>query len=36
MAGDAVNGYIVSMKKHGESIPSDEGTFVGTLDLKHA
>ena len=36
MAEDAINGYIASMKKHGEHIPSDEGTFVSTLDLKYA
>jgi antitoxin HicB len=36
MAEDAIGGYITSMKKHGERIPSDEGTFVGTLDLNHA
>lgn len=30
---DAIDGYILSMKKHGELIPSDEQTFVGRVNV---
>lgn len=36
MAGDAIAGYVASLKKHGESIPTDEETLVGSLDLTYA
>jgi antitoxin HicB len=36
---DAIEGYIVSLKKHNESIPSDAATFISTVhihkDLSH-
>jgi len=32
MAADAIHGYILSLKKHKESIPSDE-TFIGSVRL---
>lgn len=31
MAADAIGGYIASLRKHGESIPSDDDAFVGTV-----
>ena len=34
MARDAVKGYIYSLKKHKESIPSDVDNFVTTIDIK--
>lgn len=33
MAKDAILGYIHSLQKHGESIPSDAGNFVTTVDV---
>lgn len=36
MAQDAINGYIASLKKHGEEIPSDESSFITSIDLKPA
>ena len=36
MAKDAIRGYIESLKKHKEPIPSDEGTLVASLDLEDA
>ncbi|MFH1900395.1 MAG: type II toxin-antitoxin system HicB family antitoxin [Patescibacteria group bacterium] len=35
MARDAINGYIKSLKKHGENIPSDSDNFVATVDIKN-
>ena len=34
MARDAIKGYIVSLKKHGEPIPTDEGNFITLIDLE--
>lgn len=34
MAFDAINGYVKSLKKHGEEIPSDESSFITSIDLK--
>lgn len=34
MALDAIKGYLASLKKHKESIPTDEGTFFTSLDIK--
>ena len=34
MARDAIFGYIQSLKKHGESIPSDVDDFVTTIDIE--
>jgi len=34
MARDAIKGYIYSLKKHKESIPSDVDNFVTTIDIK--
>jgi antitoxin HicB len=36
MAKDAISGYIESLKKHGEPIPTDEDTLVGSLDLEYS
>jgi len=34
MAEDAIKGYLVSLKKHNEPIPSDENDFIGSVDLE--
>jgi predicted RNase H-like HicB family nuclease len=36
MAKDAICGYIESLKKHKEPIPSDDETLVASLDLEYA
>jgi predicted RNase H-like HicB family nuclease len=36
MAYDAILGYLISLKKHREPIPSDEDTLFATLDLEYA
>jgi antitoxin HicB len=36
MAKDAICGYIESLRKHGEPIPSDDETLVASLDLEYA
>ena len=36
MAKDAVSGYIASLRKHGEAIPTDDETLVTTLDLERS
>lgn len=33
MAADAIKGYLLSLKKHKQSIPSDEETFIGSVRL---
>lgn len=33
MAKDAIEGYLFSLKKHGESIPSDTDDFVSSIDV---
>ena len=33
MAEDAIEGYIYSLKKHGESVPSDTNSFVTTINV---
>lgn len=35
MAYDAIHGYIVSLKKHGEPIPTDEETLMSSLDFSY-
>jgi predicted RNase H-like HicB family nuclease len=35
MAKDAICGYIESLKKHKEPIPTDEETLVASLDLEY-
>lgn len=34
MACDAISGYLYSLKKHGEPIPSDTDSFVTTVDIQ--
>ena len=36
MAKDAIGGYIESLKKHKEPIPTDEDALVASLDLEYA
>lgn len=36
MAKDAISGYIASLKKHKEPIPTDDETLVTSLDLEYA
>ena len=36
MAKDAIEGYIESLRKHKEPIPTDEETLVTTLDFEYA
>ena len=36
MAKDAVSGYIGSLKKHRQPIPTDNEMLVATLDLEYA
>ncbi len=33
MAADAIGGYVVSLKKHGEPIPKDKENFTGMIDI---
>lgn len=33
MARDAILGYLSSLRKHNESIPSDADNFVATIDI---
>ncbi len=34
MAEDAIRGYIASLKKHREPIPSDENMFIASVQVK--
>jgi antitoxin HicB len=36
MAKDAISGYIESLRKHKEPIPTDSETLVASLDLEYA
>ena len=36
MARDAIRAYLASLRKHGESAPSDSETFIATIELEHA
>jgi antitoxin HicB len=36
MARDAISGYIESLKKHNEPIPTDDESLVASLDLEYA
>jgi len=36
MARDAIAGYIGSLRKHGEPIPTDDETLLTSLDLEYA
>ena len=34
MARDAIKGYLASLRKHKESIPSDNESFIASIDLQ--
>ncbi|HZZ17086.1 MAG TPA: type II toxin-antitoxin system HicB family antitoxin [Candidatus Sulfotelmatobacter sp.] len=36
MAKDAIAGYIASLKKHNEAVPTDDETLVASLDLEYS
>ncbi len=36
MAKDAISGYVASLKKRGEAVPTDDETLVTSLDLEYA
>jgi hypothetical protein len=36
MAKDAISGYIASLKKHKEPVPTDDETLVASLDLEYS
>src|SRR5579863_7152810 len=36
MAKDAISGYIKSLKKHKQPIPTDDETLVASLDLEYS
>ena len=36
MAKDAISGYIASLRKHKDPIPTDDKTLVASLDLEYA
>jgi predicted RNase H-like HicB family nuclease len=36
MAKDAISGYLASLRKHKEPIPSDDHTLVASLDLEYS
>jgi predicted RNase H-like HicB family nuclease len=36
MARDAISGYLASLRKHKEPIPTDDHTLVASLDLEYS
>jgi len=36
MAKDAISGYVASLRKHNEPVPTDEETLLASLDLEYA
>lgn len=36
MAKDAISGYVASLRKHNDPIPTDDDTLVASLDLEYA
>jgi predicted RNase H-like HicB family nuclease len=36
LAKDAITGYVASLKKHNEPIPTDDDSLVASLDLEYA
>ncbi|OGZ71791.1 MAG: antitoxin HicB [Candidatus Staskawiczbacteria bacterium RIFCSPLOWO2_01_FULL_37_25b] len=36
MAIDAIKGYVASLKKHGDSIPTDEENFFTSVEVSRA
>ena len=33
MAFDAISGYLASLKKHGEDVPTDENSFISSIQV---
>lgn len=36
MATDAIRAYLASLRRHRESVPSDETNFIGTVELERS
>lgn len=36
MAHDAIRAYVASLRKHGERVPSDNETFIASVELDYA
>ena len=36
IARDAISGYIASLRKHNDPVPSDKDTLLATLELEYA
>ncbi len=36
MAKDAISGYVASLRKHNEPVPTDDESLVASLDLEYA
>jgi antitoxin HicB len=36
MAKDAISGYVESLRKHKEPVPTDDETLVASLDLEYS
>jgi antitoxin HicB len=36
MARDAISGYIASLRKHNDTVPTDDNTLVASLDLEYS
>ncbi len=36
MARDAISGYIASLRKHNDPLPTDDNTLVASLDLEYS
>ena len=36
MAKDAISGYIASLRKHKDPLPTDDNTLLASLDLEYA
>lgn len=36
MARDAISGYVASLRRHKEPVPTDDDTLVASLDLEYA
>lgn len=36
MAADAIAGYITSLEKHGESIPTDKESFIASIQFERS
>ena len=36
MAKDAISGYIASLRKHNEPVPTDDNTLFASLDLQYS